>query len=208
MRHRWRGALWLCGVLALSATASAAEYQPDDTGDVAAIQNRTYHLGQEFDFSLSFLPLDAFYKAVAPEIAYSFHFTDSLAWEAIRFGYGLAWDTGLKTQLLSLGAQPTALEQIKLFLASNVTWAPLYAKGAIVNKYVIYGEIYGAIGGAAFDTNQAWRPAGDVALGGRVFLNKVLSLKVEAREYLLFEQSLPSVVDLNIGLAINFGANE
>lgn len=210
MRVRWGGGL-LCMsalVLALAATGKAAEYDPDDSGDVAAIQNRTYHLGQEFDFSLSLLPYDAFYKAVAPEFAYVFHFSDQLAWEAVRVGYALDFDTNLKTQLLNLGAQPTAFEQVQLFLSSDVIWSPFYVKAATFNRYVIYGEFYGVLGGGAFKTTQAWRPAPNFGLGGRLFLNRTLSLRLEVRENLLIEGSLPSVVDVNLGLGINFGSAE
>ena len=208
MKSRWGGGLGLALAVGISATAQAADYAPDDTGEVAAIQNRTYHMGQEFDFSLSLLPYDAFYKAITPEASYTFHFTDALAWEAVRFGYALDFDTNLKTQLLQLGAAPTLIEEVKLFLSSDVVWSPFYVKSALLNRYVLYGEIYGVLGGAAFDTTQAWRPAGNIGLGGRLFLNKVLSIKLEVRENLLIEQSAPSVVDINLGLGINFGASE
>ena len=191
---------------ALSATAGAAEYEADDTGDVAAIQNRTYHMGQEFDFSLSLLPYDAFYKAIAPEVSYTFHFTDALAWEAVRFGYALDFDTNLKSQLLQLGAQPTAFPEVQLFLASDVVWSPVYIKAALVNHYVVYGEFYGILGGAAFKNTDAWRPAGTIGLGGRLFLTKVLSLKLEVRDYVVI--GADNVVDVNLGLGINFGASE
>lgn len=212
MRLRWGWGMWMwlwVGAVSAPAIAQAAEYQPDDVGEVEAIQNRTYHLGQEFDLSLSLMPYDAFYKSIAPEGAYSFHFSDVIAWEAIRFGYGLNFDTNLKTQLLSLGAQATSFEEVQLFLASNVVWSPAYFKAALWNHYVIYGEFYGVLGAAAFQTTLAWRPAPDVGLGGRIFLNKTLSLKAEVREYLLIESgNLPSVVDVNLGLAINFGSAE
>jgi outer membrane beta-barrel protein len=194
--------------IAVAAAASATEYAADDTGEVSAIQNRTYHLGQEFEFSVSVLPYDAFYKAVAPEISYTVHFTDSFAWEAVRFGYAQRFDTNLKTQLLSLGTQPTAFEEVNLFLSSDLMWSPIYAKMALINKAVIYGELYGVVGGGAYNTTQAWRPAPNIGLGGRLFLSRVVSLRLEVREALLIESSLPSVVDINLGLSINFGSSE
>jgi hypothetical protein len=62
MRLRWHGGLVLAlFAWAASAAAQGAEYTPDDTGEVSAIQNRAFHLGQEFEFSVAFLPYDAFY---------------------------------------------------------------------------------------------------------------------------------------------------
>src|SRR5581483_940165 len=117
MRLREGGLLLAIAAASFAARASAADYGADDTGDVSAIQNRTYHLGQEFEFSVSVLPYDAFYKAVAPEFAYTVHFSDSFAWEAVRVGYAQRFDTGLKTQLLALGTQPTTFEEVQLFLS-------------------------------------------------------------------------------------------
>jgi len=203
--------LWVAGLMlavAAAATASASEYGGDDTGAVEAIQNRTYHLGQEFEFSISVLPYDAFYKAIAPEFAYTVHFTDDVAWEVVRVGYAQRFDTNLKSQLLSLGTQPTSFEEINLFLSSDVMWSPIYAKMALANKAVIYGEVYGVLGGGAYNTTQTWRPAPNIGLGGRLFLSKLVSLRLEVRESILIESSLPSVVDINLGLSVNFGSAE
>jgi outer membrane beta-barrel protein len=194
--------------IATAAPAFAADIGADDTGEVEAIQNRTYHLGQEFEFSVSLLPYDAFYKAVAPEISYTVHFTDSFAWEAVRFGYAQRFDTNLKGQLLGFGLQNTTFEEVNLFLSSDLMWAPLYAKMALVNKAVIYGELYGVAGGGAYNTTQAWRAAPNIGLGGRLFLSRVVSLRLEVREAVLIEDGAPSVLDVNLGLSINFGSAE
>src|ERR1700722_10011973 len=204
--RRWDGLLLSALVVSMAASASASEYAADDTGEVSAIQNRTYHLGQELEFSISVLPYDAFYKAIAPEFAYTVHFTDDFAWEVVRVGYAQRFDTNLKSQLLSLGTEPTAFEEVNLFLSSDLMWSPIYAKAALANKAVIYGELYGVLGGGAYNTTQAWRAAPNIGLGGRLFLSKVISLRLEVRETLLIESSLPSVVDINLGLSVNFGS--
>jgi hypothetical protein len=87
-------------------------------------------------------------------------------------------------------------------------WSPIYFKGALANKAVIYGEFYGVLGGGAYNTTVAWRAAPNIGLGGRLFLSKVVSLRLEVRESLLIESSLPSVVDINLGLSVNFGSAE
>jgi outer membrane beta-barrel protein len=194
--------------VAAAASASASEYGADDTGQVEAIQNRAFHLGQEFEFSLSVLPYDAFYKAIAPEFAYTVHFSDNFGWEVVRFGYAQRFDTNLKAQLLSFGTQSTSFEEINLFLSSDLMWSPIYAKMALANQAVIYGELYGVIGGGAYNTTQAWRAAPNIGLGGRLFLSKVVSLRLEVRESVLIENSAPSVVDINLGLSVNFGSAE
>ena len=204
-----RGAICALPIALFSwQTARAADFDADDTGDVAAIQNRTYHMGQELEAAISVLPYDAFYKGIAGEVAYTFHFTDGFAWEAVRFGYATDFDTNLKTQLLNLGVAPTTFEEVQLFVSSDVVWTPFYLKAAAFNHYVLYGELYGLLGGGAFETTQAWRPAPNIGLGGRLFLNRYWSLRLEVsgvENSSLIESSLPSIVDINLGLSLNFG---
>jgi outer membrane beta-barrel protein len=195
-----------------SSLARAADSDVDDTGKVEAIQNRLYRMGQEIEVSVGFLPEDAFYKGIAAEGSYTLHFSDFIGWEIVRAGYSFNYDTSLKSQLLSLGAQPTAFPETQLFLTSSIIWSPMYFKAALFNSSVVHGEFYGLLGGGAFEQangqSKDWVPSADIGLGGRIFLSQVISLRLEVRENLLISSSLTSVIDINLGLSFNFGASD
>jgi outer membrane beta-barrel protein len=196
-----------------SPLAMAAEQDVDDTGKVEAIQNRLYRMGQEIEVSIGFLPADAFYKGIAPEGSYTLHFSDLIAWEIVRFGYSLNFDTNLKTQLQNLGAQPTAFPETQLFVTSSIIWSPMYFKATFFNSSVSHGEFYGLLGGGTFRqvTGQTgtFVPSVDIGVGGRMFLSQVVSLRLEVRENLLIQSnSQTSVIDINLGLSFNIGASD
>jgi len=204
--------LALAATCALSTAARAAEQDVDDTGKVEAIQNRLYRLGQEIEVAIAVLPYDAFYKGVAPEGSYTLHFNDMVAWEIVRVGYSINFDTNLKTQLLNFGVKAVSFAETQLFLTSSLIWSPMYYKATLFNSSVFHGEFYGLLGGGAFQqvTGQTTQfvPAVDIGLGGRIFLSQVLSLRLEIRENLLISNSLTSVVDINLGLSFNIGASD
>ncbi len=197
-------------LLVVAALLSAAGARADDgdevedSGQVAAVQNREYRMGQEIELAATLLPYDAFYKGLAPTASYTFHFSDTLAWEVFRIGYSVDFDTGLKQQLLQLGAQPTQFEQTQLFVTSNVMYSPLYVKGTLANKSVVHGEGYLLLGGGAFDETDGFHPAPDAGLGARLFLSRAFSLRLEVRDAVILDSKLTNSVDVNLGIALNF----
>jgi hypothetical protein len=79
-RDRWLRLLTLAGLLIGMTTLAGlarADDDVEDTGEVAAIQNRAYRMGQELELGVSLLPENAFFKGVAPELGYTIHFSDS-----------------------------------------------------------------------------------------------------------------------------------
>lgn len=191
---------WL---LALSASTARADDDVEDSGSVEAVQNREYRMGQELEVAASLLPYDAFYKGVAPTFAFTTHFTDTLAWEVFRVGYSVDFDTGLKTQLLALGTQPTQFEETQLYVTSDFLYSPLYFKGTIFNQAVVHGEGYLLVGGGAFQESGNFHPAPNVGLGFRIFLSKLFSVRFESRDSVVLDQALTNVFDVNLGLCLN-----
>ena len=207
------------GLLAAAVVAAAggarADDEVEDAGSVAAVQNRAYRMGQELELAAGLLPNDAFYKAFAPEGSYTFHFGDSWAWEVVRLGYAEDLDTNLKTQLLQLGTQPTQFLEARLFLTSDVVWSPLYLKASVLGDSVIHGEAFVVLGGGAFDmvaggSNQnSFYPAPNAGVGLRVFLSQVFSVRLDVRDHVLFiPQNVTNVLDVDLGLSLNFLAPE
>lgn len=199
-----------CAFLALPARA---DEDVEDYGQVAAVQNREYRMGQELELAIALLPEDAFYKGVAPELAYTFHFSDAWGFEA-RGAYSVDFDTGLKSQLLQLGTQPTSFQQTRLFLTGDVIWSPIYIKGTLTNTSVMHGELYFALGGGAFEEVTTggnlgnFYPAPNFGAGLRIFLSKTFSVRLDVRDNVLIDKNFDNVLDASLGISVNFFAPE
>ncbi|MHB1845519.1 MAG: outer membrane beta-barrel domain-containing protein [Deltaproteobacteria bacterium] len=206
-RGTWpMAAAWFVCAVALAAAGARADEgdEVEDSGNTAAVQNREYRMGQEIELAATLLPYDAFYKGVAPTASYTFHFSDTFAWEVFRVGYSVDFDTGLKQQLLQLGSQPTQFNETQLFVTSNVLYSPLYLKGSLANRSVVHGELYLLLGGGAFQETDGFHPAPDGGLGVRVFLSHAFSVRVELRDAVIFDSKFTNSLDANVGLAFNF----
>jgi outer membrane beta-barrel protein len=178
----------------------------EDVGRVSAIQNRKYKLDQEIAALVAFLPWDAFYKGLAVGGSYTFHFSDAFAWEVARAMYSFNSDTDLKTQLINLSTKPTSFEEVNFFITSDLVWSPVYYKGVLVNSTLFYGEFYGLLGPGAYWTSEnKVRAAVNVGLGGRLFLSRTFSLRLEVRDSVLIETSPLNVLDIAFGVGLNFG---
>jgi outer membrane beta-barrel protein len=97
---------------------------------------------------------------------------------------------------------------VNLYVTSDLFYSPIYFKGALLNSQLIYGEFYGEIGGGAFWTNDGVRGAPNLGLGGRLYLSRAFSLRLEVRDSLLIETKPVNVLDINFGVSLNFGAND
>jgi outer membrane beta-barrel protein len=180
----------------------------EDVGRVSAIQNRKYKLEQELNVMVAFLPWDAFYKGIGLGGSYTYHFSDTIAWEVARAAYCFNFDTDLKTQLINLSTKPTNFEEVNFYVTSDLFYSPIYFKGVWLNSQLIYGEVYGEVGVGAFWTTDGVRGAPNLGIGGRLFLSKTFSLRFEVRDSVLIETSPVNVLDINFGISLNFGSSD
>lgn len=200
----------LVGLVAASAFAQDAEH-PDA---VSAIQERAYRMQHEVDLSVGVLPLDPFSKGLFAQAGYTAHFTDFFAWEVARGGYSYTVKTELRNQLeRDFGTLPTAFDQIQFFLGTDVLFKPFYGKMAVGNRWVVHGEFFLLLGGSVYKYTQAtdFRPGVTAGLGARVFLNKVLSLRLDVTENFLVsirDLNFTNVMSMSLSLGINIGATE
>ena len=199
-----------CAIL-LCSSAEAKVEEDLDYGNVYAIQTRPYKMNHEFTLSLSFLPLDAFFKYFGVTGHYVFHFNDLWAWEAIHFTYTqyTTINTGLKGELNKLSATPTDTPRLNLIMDTNLMIKPFYGKIALLNNMVIYSETYFLIGVGTEKFETAWFPGFDFGVGMRVFLNNKFSLRFEAREYMYIQNGgVNSTIYLGVGFCYNAFADE
>ena len=87
------------------------------------------------------------------------------------------------------GQLPTAFEEIRFFVGSDVLFKPFYGKLSVVDKWVLHGELFFILGVTVFNFNvpddalgRAFRPGVNLGIGGRVFLSKVLSLRLDVSD--------------------------
>ncbi len=167
----------------------------------------------EIGISLGSLPGDAYTKSFFAQGSYTIHFTDSFGWQIARGGYALSVPSGLRTQLeRDFGRLPNEFDSVQFFVGSDVTWAPLYGKLSLLDGALIHGELY-LLGGASLMKFQySFRPGIDVGGGLRIFLNRVLSLRLEIIDTVALPfagaPGFVNVFSASAGLSINLGATE
>ena len=196
-------AVALLGLLPLPALA---QENPEDAGQLAAVQKRRYRLDHEIYAAANFLPWDAFYKGVGPTGSYTWHFSDQLGWEVLRGSYIFRLPTGLRDQLTKdFNVSATRFEEMEWMVSSGLMYRPLYGKFSISNRKVVHAEMYGTLGGTVAHYTQTFKPGAQLGAGGRFFLTTWMSLRLDARYHLLISDKFTHVVELTGGLAFNLG---
>jgi outer membrane beta-barrel protein len=200
--------------LLCSTTAFAQLEELENPGTVSAIQERAYRMQHELDLSVGVLPIDAFYKGLYAQVAYVVHFTDSFAWQVGRGAYSYSARTGLREQLeRDFGVLPTAFDEVQFFVGSDILWKPFYGKVAVMNRWVLHGELFLELGATVFKFTNAFRPGINVGGGGRIFMNRWVSLRLDISNNVVIPTgggatALQNVMMTTLSLAVNFGATE
>jgi outer membrane beta-barrel protein len=196
--------LLLAVVIALPCVAHADDEAP---ARVSVVQKRQYTLRHEISLAGGFLPLDAFYKGVTVNLAYTFHFDDHFAWRVVRGAYDGTIDTGLKKQLQQqFGVLTSDFPQVQWMAGSDLVWNAFYGKTAFMNLFVLHLALFLVLGGDAVKTQNEVLPAVNFGGGIRFFATEWLSLKLEASNHFVFGKKQFNVVDLQLALAVNLGS--
>jgi outer membrane beta-barrel protein len=208
-------------LLCLAPIAAQAQEELENPGVVLAVQDRTYRMNSELMLAIGVLPLDAFTKGLSGEVSYTYHFSDSFAWQIGRFLYSYNIPTGLQNQLTrDFGVNPTAFPQTNWIAGSDVMWTPIYGKFAWLNNSVAHFEIYGLLGlsvanqrissdVASGTTSTQFLPGVNFGLGWRFYLTKSVSLRFEVTDNVLFSSTgIQNIMVVQLGAAFNFGSTE
>lgn len=200
-------------VCALRAVPALAQDVPNRPNAVTAVQERTYKMMHELDLSVGLLPLDPFSKGLFAQGSYTAHFSDTFAWQIVRGAYSYTAKTELRSQLeRDFGFLPTAFDEIQFFFGTDILLKPLYGKLSVMNRWVVHGELFVILGATLFKFTTSLRPGVNLGLGGRVFLNKTLSLRLDITDNVIIPlsagQSLTNVMAMSLSLGINIGATE
>ena len=217
------GCQWLL-VLALLAAAPAAaapvvEVPPEEGEEWVArqaIQNRKHVLRHELGVAIGTLPIDAMYKGLTATATYTFHFSNTWAWEVFNVGYSKNFWTSLRKDLEQNWrnpASPQVIPEIQFFGDSNLVFKPFYGKLAYLNRSLVYGEFFLVAGPAVswYDTQKdRLAVGGDVGFAFRVHLTPHWSVRFDVRYYrfqalVAHHSHGDDVLFLQLGIALNLG---
>jgi outer membrane beta-barrel protein len=126
----------------------AASSKPDiyELTEIVAVQNRAFQFPESVSFFGSYMPSDAFNRSIGVGGSYSYTINDRYAWEVIRYSHVMTSPTAAKqdvqNQNLSLVAgNGGVLDYPTNIFNTGVTFTPLYNKGLLFNKTLVYSEI-------------------------------------------------------------------
>lgn len=205
---------WIVAAALLPSVALAQAEELENPGKVAAVQERLYRMNQELSLGVGTLPLDAFYKGFGPQVTYTFHFSDTFAWQIGRGMYSYAAPTSLRQQLeRDFGVLPTQFETVQWMAGSDLVWSPIYGKTSFLNQRVLHFEAFAMVGGTLIKTTQSFRPALDLGVGVRVFNSRFVSYRLDVTDNVCIPTKATTITFLNVptiilSVALNFGSPE
>ncbi|HEX7599638.1 MAG TPA: outer membrane beta-barrel domain-containing protein [Polyangia bacterium] len=196
-----------------AAPARAGDDLDEEQVATYAVQSRLFRLGGELAVDGGILPINAFSKGLTVGGAFTYHFSNSWAWEIINANYVYKQlDTGLKTELLeNFNVQPTDISSIDLMLSSSLVLKPFYGKLALFNRRVIHMELSIPIGVVMgrYTNPQAYLPGPTSGLLFHVFLSPHTSVRVDVRENVLFNHwHMRHELHVSLGLSLAWGGDE
>jgi len=194
----------LTAVLLLQSVLAAADVY--DLPKVVAVQKRKYVLNDEIVPQVTYLPLDALYKYVAPGLVYTHYFSDFAGWEVINGNYAFKQSTDLLDTIKAAQFDITSkLHVLDWYVSSNFVYTPLYTKSLLFNRSIVYGEI-SFVGGPVYGNFDEGNKTGfDTGLILRFYTGQRTSLRFDFRDYLFLGSGAVNHIALTLGLAVNFG---
>jgi outer membrane beta-barrel protein len=141
-------------------------------------------MNHELSLGLGVLPADAYYKGYYAGLSYTYHFSDSFAWQVGRGGYSYNVKTSLRRQLeRDFGVAPTNTafeDEVEWMVGSDLMFSPFYGKTAILNSKVIHFEAFLLGGASIFKLNHegGFRPGANLGLAIRVFKSDTVSFRL------------------------------
>ncbi len=188
----------------------------ENPGTTSAVQDRLYQMNHELTLGIGVLPADAFYKGYTAEVGYTYHFSDTFAWQVGRGAYSYNVKTSLRQQLeRDFGVAPTSTafeDEVQWMVGSDVLWSPFYGKTSILNSKVIHFEAFLLGGATVFKLNRegGFRPGANVGLGVRVFRSNHISFRLDVTNNVVWAGAsrIINIPTIQLATAFNFGATE
>lgn len=151
---------------------------------------------------------DAFWQKVGFGAAFTYHFTEAVGVSA-RASYNLSLISGAAQicdpegggcaaptfeELTTSNGQPAnvAYGYMSLLTSVDLQWAPLYGKLALFSEKILNFNMY-VLAGPSFlmyGPTNVFTVGGNVGVGLRFFLNDWLTIRLEVRDVLYYEQGV------------------
>jgi outer membrane beta-barrel protein len=210
--------LFLCFALVTLTLMGALPARAGDDLDeeqvaTYAVQSRMFRLGGELAPAAGVLPINAFSKGLTIGGTFTYHFSNSWAWEIINANYVYKQlNTGLRNELVeNFQVQPTDISALDLLMSSSLVLKPFYGKLALFNRRVIHMEVSIPFGVAMgrYTNPQAYLPGPTAGILFHVFLSPHTSVRVDVRENVLFNHwAMRHELHVALGLALAWGGDE
>lgn len=193
--------------------ASALTDEVFDAPKVVAIENRLYNPKNDLTLDIASLPIDAFFKGIAPGLTFTHAFTPYLGWEILRVHSSNNQDTNLRKDLVeNFNVRPQGvLDSVQLTASTNIVYTPIYSKNLLFNEKLVHGALSLVAGAGTVKFTS-----GDTAskFGGgmyyRFFSSPILSYKLDGRIYAHQgkKKSSDMIMYISFGVSYEFGDNK
>jgi len=187
-----------------------------DGEQVSVIQQRIFDAKHEINLNSGYVPDDDYYESYALGVAYTYHFSQHLAWEVIRGQYYFNEEKQLKSQLEEeFQVTPETFDHLAYMAHSTLVIKPTYGKDAIFNRGIINHESYYSLGVGLSKYQRDYsfeesteETALSVTLGAgrRFFVSKSFALTFDLKSYTNFKE-LETETNVYLGVGISYRFN-
>jgi outer membrane beta-barrel protein len=198
MQHRLIHLALLCALLAPSSGRAQEEEARTLRERIKSVSGKLFVKSGRLELTL--LPMtsislnDAFYQKLGGGLQFDYHFSENWGLGlTATYSYNLPSENasyyGRKVESIPYAGKRTFLVSVEGM------WAPLYGKVSVASEWTLHFDTYlilglGAVGSERVDGDMSVGFAGTVVLGARLFFLRWLALRLEFRDYLVFNDSV------------------
>jgi outer membrane beta-barrel protein len=186
--------------------------------EVKVVQRRLYSKDGRFEVVpyAGIIPNDDFIVYYPVGMRAGYHFSEAFAVEA-SFAQAIESNSGLANFLETEAAvyEAAIREFIEMYYSVDILWAPIYGKISLLGYKLSHFDTFVGLGFGLIHTvykpeptaeEKEAKPSGNMVVGFRWFLNDMLNVRTEYRQY-FFQKggggvSIP--VELSLGLGVIF----
>lgn len=191
--------LWAAAGAPSGAQAQQEVEALEESDELPAVQNRLYRLDYEVAATFGVMPIDSYYKGVMVGGGFTWHWTNLWAFEAAG-AYSFNIKTSLREKLeKNFGFNETRFAEILWYGMAGAHFKPIYGKLSLLNKTLVYGEVYLSLagivarmdGGRVTDEDPNGKPprfgfGAAPGLGLRGFITRHISARFDFRYFLIY----------------------
>jgi outer membrane beta-barrel protein len=183
---------------ALSASALAEEETRTLKDRIRSVSNLLYSKSGRMELTVypatSMSINDAFYQKFGIGLGLGYHINNAFALQVMGT-YSLNMESGYAAYH---GSNPDTdvpyAGKRNILIGADFCWAPVYGKVSLAAEWILHFDTYlmGGIGGIGGDQveDSSFGIAGTFGLGVRLFFNRTFALKLEIKDYVLFNDKV------------------